>query len=408
MKLFKHIFHKGKSFLLGAMVISILGFTSCNNDDNNESPYVKGPKESTILVYAVASNSLEYNLSSDKAEILAAAKNIDLSRNNILVYEINYDYAPKLLQLKAVSDQTYEFTVVKEYDNNETSLSTGRITDVIRDMETDFEATTYGLILWSHGTGADPYFNNPTTRGIDWTYSEPAAYSFGYDRVEGSSSHYEMNIDDLARALPDRKFRFIWFDACYMSGIETLYQLRNKADYIVAYPTEVYEMGMPYDLVLPHLTGSNPDLKGGAKEFFDYYALNPSSQLRNATIAVVDLSKIEPLADFCSSFYSKDLYPDVSVFQKYSRGSIGPFYDFSQYSMKQGEGDPDNFSQEEWERVLNDFVIYRATTDRDFNGNPINTKEYSGISTHIYNEYATSDKEIFYRTLDWYNRVFTE
>ena len=47
-----------------------------------------------------------------------------------------------------------------------------------------------------------------------------------------------MEIDDLAKGLPDDLFDFILFDACYMASVECTYELRNKAEYILASPTE--------------------------------------------------------------------------------------------------------------------------------------------------------------------------
>lgn len=71
----------------------------------------------------------------------------------------------------------------------------------------------------------------------------------------------------LADAIPDGVFDFIWFDACYMSGIETAYELRDKCDTFVAYPTEVYTPGMPYNLTIPYILKETPDLKSAASEF---------------------------------------------------------------------------------------------------------------------------------------------
>ena len=41
-----------------------------------------------------------------------------------------------------------------------------------------------------------------------------------------------MNIDALAAALPVR-FDFILMDACLMGSVEVVYELRNKADFII-------------------------------------------------------------------------------------------------------------------------------------------------------------------------------
>lgn len=57
--------------------------------------------------------------------------------------------------------------------------------------------------------------------------------SFGQDESNW------MEIDELAEALPDHVFDFIMFDACYMASTESSLCFRDKADYILASPTEV-------------------------------------------------------------------------------------------------------------------------------------------------------------------------
>ena len=66
--------------------------SSCS--DGKDSPDMptpdKSPKNTTLLIYAVATNSLTSNLVSDKNEMLQAASQIDLDKNNIFVFETQY------------------------------------------------------------------------------------------------------------------------------------------------------------------------------------------------------------------------------------------------------------------------------------------------------------------------------
>lgn len=382
--------------------------TSCNNDDNPDSPYVSTGKEKTILLYAIASNNLSGNLVSDKNEILSVASQFDLDKCRLLVYEVTPAYEPALLELQKNAD-SYEFKKLKDYSTDISSATTERISEVINDVKEMGESQTYGLILWSHGTGLDyyPEENSIKSMQMDATTKDGvAAYAFGYDQNPFTGKIGEINIDVLADAIPDGLFSFIWFDACYMSGIETIYELRNKCNYYVGYPTEVFEWGMPYDLVMPHLMKRNSDLKGGAEAFFNYYANHVNSYARVATIALVDMSQIENVASLCKEAYSADNAVYVPDLQRYTRGNIGPFYDFNGYTFqKAGAESLDSFSSR-WEKALDDFIIYKATTDYDFNYNPIKVEQFSGISCHIYNPDSTTDNDKFYRRLDWFKRVY--
>ena len=56
----------------------------------------------------------------------------------------------------------------------------------------------------------------------------------------------------MAQALESigRHWKFIFSDCCNMQGIETAYELRNVADYLIASPAEITGNGAPYDAML--------------------------------------------------------------------------------------------------------------------------------------------------------------
>lgn len=406
--------------LIFAIVFPIAS-VSCGGEKNYpDEPEPNEPaRKRTVLLYAVASNDLYVNLVDDKEEMLFAAKDMDLDGLSMLVYEVKryynqelkrYEYPDPTLS-EIVKDETGEcrFEVVKTYDKSLYSTDPKRISEVIRDVAMERSADSYGLVLWSHGTGIDPSFSTHATKGGETCERYlPEMYSFGSDNNQDINPTYydEIDIDELADAIPDGMFSFIWFDACYMSGIETIYELRNKCDYFVGYPTEVYIPGMPYHLTLPFFLRENPDLIGGAKAFFNYYAEYPSSVMRTATIAVVDMGKLERVADYCKLAYSKDRKVSSKGLLCYSRGRIGPFYDFGQYTKLMAEGNTDAPDVEEFNKAMSEFVIWSDATPRDFNYQPIDKEKYSGISCHLFDPASTTDKANYYKTLDWYKRVY--
>ena len=62
-----------------------------------------------------------------------------------------------------------------------------------------------------------------------------------------------MDISELAAAIDGSgvRFDYLLFDACFMSSVEALYDLRRAADYIVASPCEVMAHGFPYTTSTP-------------------------------------------------------------------------------------------------------------------------------------------------------------
>lgn len=401
---------RGFFFLISAIVTGNL-FLSCGHSDD-PTPPVNEKRDLTVLLYAVASNDLESYLESDKNEILRAVAGMDMSGLSLLVYQVTSQGAPALLEVNKDASGKCSYKELKNYDRSVYSTDPKRISEVIEDVGTLRKADKYGLVLWSHGTGLDPAFpthgNSPASDIFERI--PDTCFSFGADKDKEKDPSYTdaIDIDELADALPDGMFDFIWFDACYMSGIETIYQLRNKCNHFVGYPTEVFSPGMPYDLTVPYFLNRQPDLVGGARAFFNFYNESSDYQMRVATACVVDMSAIEKLADACAGLYKGvEEAPSAEGMICYTRRKIGPFYDFGQYSRKMADLNPDKPSFSEFEKAIDKFVIWCAASDVDFNYRPIDPEGYSGISCYIYNPSSMSEKNEYYRTLDWYKRVYT-
>ena len=402
--------------IVGVGIVPLMG--SCTDGPKDPVNPILTPKQTTLLVYAVATNSLSRNLVSDKNEMLQAAQDIDLDKNNILVFETQYNYLDdnskvsdvNLLKLvKDKNNQNYSWEKVRDFNDGTASLDPTRVQEIINYVTTSYKAENYGLIFWSHSTASQPYFADEVTKSSENTnvYNHmvtlPMQYSFGQDIPIGSGNpYYQINIDDLANAIPDHLFEFIWFDSCYMSNIETIYQFRNKCNTFVGYPTEVLDAGLPYHNVLPYLVGT-PDLVHAAELFYDYYSGS------FATVAVVDTKKIDDLADVCKKYFG-EINVSPSVLMKYSRSTTGPFYDLGDYAKAISAGNGNEIS-EEWDQALEKCVLYKATTNGTLLGLSIDPDRFSGISTHLYN-FPENDSdnisvsEQYYRSLDWFKRVF--
>ena len=415
-----------KKITLSAIAFGISAFAwSCDSEkDGPKGPEKKETAQTTLLIYAVATNSLSGNLVSDKNEMLKAAEKIDLDKNNILVFETRYlndastgasTSKVSLLKLSKIEEE-YDWETIQEFENGYPSLDPSNINGIIQYVAENYPADNKGLILWSHSTASQPYVSSRALEDL------PMMYSFGQDQINKNEFN-QINIDDLASSVPDNLFDYIWFDSCYMSNIETIYEFRDKCDAFIGYPTEVLEYGLPYDIVLPYLVGVKPDLKEAADLFFKYYAESSYAAMRIATIAVIDMNKIDLLADLFGEV-SQELNVSSSSLMKYTRYSTGPFYDLGDYAKallkEQLNGSSEEIPSEEieikteefnkeWDDTLNECVIYKAATQYNFAGQLIDQDRYSGISTHVYS-FGTqdSDSESYYKSLGWYQTTFVK
>ena len=358
-----------KNFENLLILLSVLLCLSCSKNEENVHHARK-----TILVYMVADNNLYRNAESDIREMLEC----EIPENCNLVVYVD---APLWVDIKTpqlFKIQSGELIPVKYYDSHN-SASKEVVRQVISDAMNNFKAKTYDLVLWSHGTGWLPsnIFDNLTK-------------SFG--KVD----NFEIEITDLANALPEG-FECIIFDACLMGGIEVYYQLRNKADIIIASPTETLVSGFPYDEIIPLLFASSPDYTEIARKYMSYYK-NQTGVLQSATISVIDTKHLKSLANMLYDIVVADnigAIHDRYNIQKYDLLNNSIFYDFMDcvrnvvYMENQIA---------EIEQQLSKVVIYNDFTPYFFNKFEIINS--CGIS--IYVSYGNRQLDEAYKQSEWY------
>lgn len=363
---------------------------SCAQDEPDE---ISAEKERLILIYAVAANSLERNLTLDLNEILKVAPRLNLDNNILLVYSVDYSNECKLRKLvKNSKTGKFEFALEKTFPELPLSTSKERINEVLNYVNDHYDYERKGLILWSHGTGWIP----------SATGSTPATEkrrTFGEDKYEGVS--YQTNINELAEAIPEYVFDFIWFDCCYMANIETVFELRNKTPYIIGSVEEIPSDGMPYDRTMPYLLQKDADLKMAATLFFDYY----DDEKVTAPISIIATDDLPKLAETAKKIFATGVAPtNLSNIQNYTRGTMYSkgyrFYDMNQ--LLKSYTVTDESLEDELEEIMKKVVIFRLSNSYTTPGPAItNPTNYSGLSMHFYRDNDSYD-ETFYRELDWY------
>ncbi len=392
-------------YLLAILMVLVSG---CDNSET-PSPVATVPDQVT-LIYAVNKSSLSSALPVNKDQMLTALSKLPKDKYVILLFQTftkeedtrqNVEVAGLF---KAVSGPHPEFTLLKEYSRSTLSTDPKRIKEVV-DYSLTFEGKKRNLFFWGHGMAWTPFFNSHETRSLtegsvsfsDSEISTPPVESFG-----GDNNVDWTDIDELRDALPDGVFDTIWFDCCYMSNIETVYELRNKCRWMVAYPTEIHAKGLPYDIVLPYIFDDSYDLKSAAKALFDYYVLNRTT----VTVTVMDMLKLDALASACRAIYqSGSNTPKEYGLQNYSRSSGNPYYDLGQFAREYAQANDAEDLIPALNKAFEDLVIYTDASERGFDYKEIVKENYSGISTHFFKN-SNSDKENYYRELMWYKDTY--
>ncbi len=384
-------------------------FFSCGEDDdpsNSGSDPVVGDAARTMLVYAVNHSNLGYDFKSDSKEMLAAMSKVDSDKYRLLVYRTDSEKECSLCEARRQSDGSFAFITLKKYPRDVTSTDPERIKKVIDDALSLYPAARHDLMFWGHGMSWVPSFTNhdPGQTVSEGKGRNAVMHSYGGEYGEGGKTKW-TEIHDLAAAVPDHRFETIWFDCCYMSGIETIYEFRNKCATFVAYPTEVWQYGLPYDKVLPWLMQETPDVTEGCRTLYNYYMNMPSAEQR-VTVTQLDMSSIERLAEATAAIYTstRGYWPDGKDMVNYSRNYKYPFYDFRQTVRLKAALQQLDAELERFEKAYEDAVVYHAASPKNFADVKWNLDDVSGISTHIPTGKNTPEEE-FYCTLSWTKRV---
>ncbi len=296
----RHIY----SLLLAAL--AILTTASCGDKDEKKAP-TDNTSSRVVFVYMAAENSLANFVSEDINEMLEGCKM--MSDNDKLVIFLDNATRGKAPCYYEITNKTTattygELTPVFKYDQEYNSASAETLEMTLAHLYNNYQADSYGIIFWSHGSGWTPY-NGPesTTK----SRIRPIQHkSFGVDTGNNnsySSSGSQMDIDDMALVLQKyKKLDFILFDACFMQSIETAYELRNVAHHIIASPAEIPGPGAPYkDMILPMFA----DKLNVNDILLAYYTEYQNNSTYGALISAVDCSQLEDFARTHARIYKK-------------------------------------------------------------------------------------------------------
>ena len=372
-------------FLFCALAMALTLF-SCKKAETEEIVVVKRPK--TVLLYMVANNNLSY----DAENSISRLQNgyIPAEEGNLLVYKHCAGMDPVLLHIKkgeegtVVADTAYRFPP-------RVSATKSALTQALNVTQALFPADSYGLILWSHGTGWIPPLASSSSAAQEQRSGSCPERTFGLD------GKVELEIRDLAQAIP-YKLSFMLMDACFMGGIETAYEVKDSVDYYIGSPAEILTESFPYHKIMQHIFKSTPDYAAVCKEYYDYYNAKTGS-VRSATVALMDCSKLAEVAEVAKRVF--DQYGeriaslDLSLLQPYFRGSNSKYF----YDLKDlVDAIADASLSAEFAAALERAVPYKASTPY-FIELPI--RSFCGVSTYVPGNPADTKLADYYKQYKW-------
>ena len=234
--------------------------------------------------------------------------------NHSMLYDLQYNATTK----------SVDRVPLKEYEGASYASAEG-IADIMNEVKTKASALNYALIVGVHGCGwtyasdwskypdyarpsvtrpSDSALNGYSATGYSATgISSFSGIQFGPDpnapltRFFGSVSLAEnaMDISTLAEGIRESglKMQYILFDACYMSNIETAYELKDVTNYMIASGSEIMAAGLPYRSMWSYLNSPTPNYSGIVSTSVNFYK-NSSAPFCN--LAAIDCRQVEKLA----------------------------------------------------------------------------------------------------------------
>lgn len=374
-------------------LIFCLSLAGCRESTSGSRP---SEPTRTILIYLGGDNDLS---NQSTAKLDAIRRGFGDSRQNVLIYHDPSGKAPVLYKLMDVDGEPVAHPLATYSEEN--SASPEVLNRVLKQVFDSYPAQSGGLLVFSHASGWLP-------AGALEDPNEPSkSRSVMNDREAGA----EMELADFAAAIPDGAFDFIVFEMCFMTGVEVVYALREKTEYILASSAEILSPGFTsvYPSSFSHLLNDAVPVSKSLRNFADDYyqsVLKKTGNQRSATLSVLRTAPVDRLATLCAEILRHtDQEIDLSAIQHFDRpGSYGDspalprFFDLRDLLSALATAE----QLVRLDAILEEMVVWRVATENFMiqqNGFEIRT--HSGLTVY-------SEQEAFpylndrYHEQDWY------
>ena len=322
--------------LYAFLLVLTLGFTACSKE---EVPEPSAPTQHTLLLYMPGRQLMtfyERNIQGIEKAVASGAV-----RNGCVLVCYQPESHDRATLLEITYDRKKQQTVRKElkiYENFQAEDPTS-VRSMFADAQQLAPAESYGLTIGCHGLGWVPA-GAPSPRSYLLDEPMPGALITRSDTRAFGDPNHQLDISQLAEAVDGLPYRFDYliFDGCFMANIETLYDLRNAFDYVIASPCEILGFGFPYERTVPYLfAAGQPRLHHICYEFWYFYQYDWDSPKdvkneQSGCISLAVMSELDALAEIVAAIQAGETREyDPETLQYYEGMSQHVFYDLGDY-----------------------------------------------------------------------------
>lgn len=395
-------------FLIFIFVLAAL--VACKKDDS-KTEIIEEKAKRTVFVYIAGENSLSSYIRSEIAEMKTGSK--EIGNDNLVVYVDAADSKNKPYMMRLKNGEVIDSTAIaldstqissqldKKYQLDPLTSDPIAFENILDQMITKYPAPEYGFVIWGHADGWK--MSNDTIPYV--TPSSGRHRSVFIDSGNNTTSNRGkvMNIQTLAKILDSKfvlgtgkKLKFILADCCQFQCVESMYELRNVADYIIGSPAEIPAEGAPYNTVVPAMFDQSNTFY---EKIFNAYFAQEVSGLR-CPLSVVKTSEMEQLAQatkiVLQSFvpHLSTIYPDMEGLIYYS----GRIFEEDQKFMYDMNDFIRRYASESeyanWKQAFNQAVVCKNSTidmnnrwatnnEINFSDFVLNDERYGGLSMFV-------------------------
>lgn len=360
-------------------------------------PRIPQQPETLIIFYTCGhDNGLSGNIENNLREILNGTRlpSLDDPTHIVLFQKHSNHLGPVLSQLgldasgKKV-ERPLDWEELRNWNDESVCVSSDTLSKVLEIAHRRYPAKYNYLVFSSHASGWAPAgaFLSPDSSYI------PIATSIGQDLGKDGVHVYEMELPRFAEKIPFH-LNGIIFDACLMGCVETVWEMKDKCDFVGFSPTEIMAHGMYYDTMVDNLFKN--DIVQVARDYMSFYrnrSYNPYG-----TYTVVNCAKLDTLARACKAIYEAhrsridNVNPDDV--QHYFRDEHSWYYDLRDLAVALGPSEEELASLD---AALNECVVFADHTDKFIE---LKIERSCGMSTYLPRT-GNATLTAYYKQLKW-------
>ncbi|HPJ36575.1 MAG TPA: clostripain-related cysteine peptidase, partial [Spirochaetota bacterium] len=254
------------------------------------------------------------------------------------LYHITQDSNTSTINSTRLADSTY-LHLTDTGDNEELNMGDpDTVTDFIDFCKTNYSADKYAFIFWNHGGGwrsaASLSKSTITSKKIPGSGTINKAVCW-----DETSSNNCLYMSEVQSAINGKGINVLGFDACLMSMVEVMYQLKDTGpSHVIASSATEPGSGWVYNRFLHQVINltDNSELnvsKCAVDAYIDYTSVD------EITLSVIELSKISILASaintFATNLINADAHDDICDARYTTLSYSGePFIDIYHFADK--------------------------------------------------------------------------